>query len=119
MAARPELSGQEYESSGKIVKIVVGDGYSVEYLYSELQTLFRVSFVRGEDTSIGLSVGYDTLPGIVGHACGHNLHGTISVLTGLVLKDLAEEFQGEVYVVGTTAEETYDAKSVIVRKGDF
>ena len=46
---------------------------------------------------------YDALPGL-GHACGHNLIGTISV-AAIALSETLEEIGGEVVVFGTPAEE--------------
>ena len=47
---------------------------------------------------------YDALPGL-GHACGHNLIGTISVAAAIALSETLEEIGGEVVVFGTPAEE--------------
>ena len=43
---------------------------------------------------------YDALPGI-GHACGHNLFGTYSVLAASALQPYVDELGGEIRVYGT------------------
>ena len=63
---------------------------------------------------------YDALPGL-GHACGHNLIGTISV-AAIALSETLEEIGGEVVVFGTPAEEggpNGSAKSSYVKAGLF
>ena len=64
---------------------------------------------------------YDALPGL-GHACGHNLIGTISVAAAIALSETLEEIGGEVVVFGTPAEEggpNGSAKSSYVKAGLF
>lgn len=64
-------------------------------------------------------VEYDALPGI-GHGCGHNLHGPLSVLAGIVLSELPEDaFHGTLEVIGTPAEETVGAKLIFAKEGVF
>ena len=43
---------------------------------------------------------FDALPGI-GHACGHNLFGTYSVLAASIVKQFIDETGGEIRVYGT------------------
>jgi amidohydrolase len=63
-------------------------------------------------------VEYDALPDI-GHGCGHNLHGSLCVLAGLALKELADTYKGTVYVIGTPAEEVDGANIDMSEKGCF
>ncbi len=48
-------------------------------------------------TSNRILAEYDALPGL-GHACGHNLIGTISVAAAIALSETLEEIGGEVVV---------------------
>jgi len=89
LAAAPELSGEEYEASRKIAGILEKAGFAVEYPFDGLATAFKAVLDNGEGPSVALMVEYDALPGI-GHGCGHNLHGAMSVLAGLALADLKE-----------------------------
>ena len=59
---------------------------------------------------------YDALPEI-GHGCGHNLHGSLSILTGLALKDLKDSYKGKRDVIGTPAEEENGAKIGMAAQG--
>jgi len=72
----------------------------------------------GSGGKVALLVEYDALPDI-GHACGHNLHGSMSVLAGLGLLPLMKDIPGELLVVGTPAEETNGAKVEMAEKGVF
>lgn len=115
----PELSGEEYETSAKIVEFLKGKGFQVEYPYAGLDTAFKG--VYGEDNhkyKIALLAEYDALPGI-GHACGHNVSGSISILAALVLKDLQDELDCDIHIVGTPNEENDGAKCEMVDQGVF
>ncbi len=119
LAAHPELSGEEFESSRKIVALLRKGGFDVEYPYLGLPTAFRA--VRGKPdgaSRVALLVEYDALPEI-GHACGHNLHGSMSVLAGLALAPLMERIDGELVLFGTPAEETNGAKVLMADRGAF
>ncbi|MEJ7537483.1 M20/M25/M40 family metallo-hydrolase, partial [Staphylococcus hominis] len=54
--------------------------------------------------TIGFLAEYDALPGL-GHACGHNIIGTASVLAGSALKQVIDRIGGKVVVLGCPAEE--------------
>ena len=73
-----------------------------------------------ENNSNRILAEYDALPGL-GHACGHNLIGTISVAAAIALSETLEEIGGEVVVFGTPAEEGENgsAKSSYVKAGLF
>lgn len=118
LATHPELSNKEYESSRKIVEILKKGGYEVEYPLLGNETAFRGVFDNGEGPSIAILVEYDALPEI-GHACGHNVHGSISLLAGLAMVELKEQFKGKVYVIGTPGEEDDGAKIWMADRGIF
>jgi len=118
LAAHPEVSGEEYRSSQKIVDLLRQGGYQVEYPYLGHPTAFRGVLDNGDGPAVGILVEYDALPGL-GHACGHCVHGSMSVLAALALADLKERFQGRVCVIGTPAEETDGAKVDLAAKGAF
>src|SRR5699024_3391430 len=61
---------------------------------------------------------YDALPG-VGHGCGHNLIGTMSVGAGVALSKLVDDIGGTVVILGTPAEETNGAKVDMSKAGMF
>ena len=114
----PELPDQEFRSSQKIVELLREAGYQVEYPYLGYPTGFRAVLDNGEGPSVGILTEYDALPGL-GHACGHNVHGSMSVLAALALADLKDRFSGRVCVFGTPAEEEAGAKVGMADQGVF
>ncbi len=116
--AHPELSDQEFRSSKKIVEMLEKAGFAVEYPYLDWPTAFRAVLDNGEGPSAAIMVEYDALPGL-GHACGHNAHGSMAVLAALALADVKDKFQGKLYVFGTPAEEERGGKVIMADKGAF
>lgn len=114
----PELPDQEFGSSQKISGILSEAGFEVTCPYAGYETAFHALFDNGEGPEIAILTEYDALPEI-GHGCGHNLHGALSVLTGLALKDLKDDFRGKIHVIGTPAEEENGAKIGMSEQGIF
>lgn len=118
LAAHPEVSGREYRSSKQIVELLRRSGFQVQYPFAEMETAFCGLLDCGEGPAICYLTEYDALPEI-GHGCGHNLHGAMSVLAGLALAELREDFVGKIYVIGTPSEEEAGAKVQMAEKGIF
>jgi len=118
LAAAPELSGKEYEASRKIAGILEKAGFAVEYPFDGLETAFKAALDNGGGASVAIMAEYDALPGI-GHGCGHNLHGAMSVLAALALAELKELFHGKLYLIGTPDEEKSGAKIKMASDGVF
>lgn len=118
LAAHPEISYEEFESSKKIVELLRKSGYEVTYPYLGYDTAFCGVLDNGDGPSVAILAEYDALPGI-GHACGHNLHGSLSVLTALSMLELKEQFKGKLYIIGTPAEEENGAKIGMAEQGIF
>ena len=119
IADHPEVGSEEYETSRKCVELLRNKGFEVEYPFLGLPTAFKA--VYGENNhkyKIALLTEYDALPEI-GHACAHNLSGSISILAGIALKDLQEELNADIHVVGTPAEENVGAKCKMSDEGVF
>lgn len=119
LADHPELSGKEYETSRKLVTYLRENGYDVEYPFIGLDTAFRG--IYGENNhryKIAILTEYDALPEI-GHACGHCLSGSISILAGLSLRALQDELNTDIHILGTPTEEIDGAKCKMVAKGIF
>lgn len=116
--AHPELPDQEFRSSQKVVDILKEAGYQVEYPYLGYPTGFRAVLDNGEGPSAAILVEYDALPGL-GHACGHNVHGSMAVLAALAMAESKDKFKGKVYVFGTPAEEENGAKVGMAERGAF
>lgn len=119
MADNPEVSAEEFESSKKIVELLRSKGFDVEYPFCNVQTAFKgVYGSNNHKHKIALLAEYDALPEI-GHACGHNISSSISVLAGLALKDLQDELDADIHIFGTPEEEANGAKCRMVDAGAF
>lgn len=118
LAAHPELPDQEFRSSRLIAELLAQAGYQVEYPYLDYPTGFRAVLDNGEGPSAAILAEYDALPGL-GHACGHNVHGAMSVLAALALAELRDKFRGRLFVFGTPAEEEAGAKVGMADRGVF
>ena len=122
LKANPELPYQEKQASKEIAALLADAGYQVEYPFMSRElgydTAFKAVIKNGDGPNIAILTEYDALPE-VGHGCGHNLHGALSVLTGLALADLTEHFFGTVTVIGTPAEEENGAKVLMASNGVF
>ena len=119
LADHPELSGEEYESSRKIVELLKHKGFDVEYPFAGLPTSFKATYGRNDHKyKVAIMTEYDALPGI-GHACGHCVSGAISVLAGIAASKLQDALDADIDVIGTPVEETDGAKCALSKKGVF
>jgi amidohydrolase len=115
----PELGDEEYESSRMLASYLERHGFSVEMGIAGRPTAFRAIFSGGEPgPSIAYLAEYDALPG-VGHGCGHNLIGTMSVGASVLLSKIIPKIGGTVLCFGTPAEETNGAKVPMAEQGYF
>lgn len=118
IAANPELGEEEFKASAKIVAMLKELGFEVEYPYLGMPTAFNAVWGKGSGPVVVFLVEYDALPEI-GHACGHNLHGAMSILAGAALAKNLGDIKAEIRIVGTPAEETNGAKVVMSDAGIF
>jgi amidohydrolase len=118
MAADPEISEQEFRSSKAHADFLKDAGFEVEYPFFGLPTAYNATIAAGEGGKVCIMAEYDALPEI-GHACGHNVHGAMSLLAGAALAPFMKEIGGELWVTGTPAEESNGAKIIMSEKGLF
>jgi amidohydrolase len=119
----PEVSGEEVHASQAIVEALKPFGFTIEYPFMAEElgygTAFRATLKRGEGPKTSIMVEYDALPGI-GHGCGHNLHGSLSVLAAMIMSRLPEDaYHGTLEVIGTPGEEVDGAKLHFAPAGVF
>lgn len=69
---------------------------------------------------INFNAEYDALPGI-GHACGHNLIATSSIVAFLTLSFALKKFglPGQAQLLGTPAEENGGGKAKLIDAGAY
>jgi amidohydrolase len=119
MAAHPELSLEERETSKRYVAYLETRRFAVERAAAGMETAFVAR--RGAVSApvrIALLAEMDALPEI-GHACGHNLSGPASLLAAHALGSVLPESALELLVVGCPAEEIGVGKRRLVESGVF
>ncbi|WP_223699924.1 M20 family metallopeptidase [Sutcliffiella deserti] len=115
----PELGHEEFESSKLLAGKLKEHHFQVNMGICDLPTAFEAIFDSGKPGPvIGIMSEYDALPEI-GHACGHNLIGTMGIAAGIALSKILPSTGGKVVVYGTPAEETKGGKVTMAEKGVF
>ncbi|MBM6618926.1 M20 family metallopeptidase [Bacillus sp. RD4P76] len=115
----PELGHEEFKACKVLSDKLQKHGFDVTIGTCDLQTAFTAVYDSGKPgPSIGFMAEYDALPGL-GHACGHNLIGTLAVAAGIGLSSVLHETGGKVIVYGTPAEETRGGKVTMAEAGVF
>ena len=119
--AHPELGWDTPRSAGLLTDYMEKHGMNVERGVADIPVAFRSS-IKGRDdsgTGIALLAEYDALPEL-GHACSHNLIGTIAATAGIALsRVLGPETAGNVYVMGCPFEEGGGGKILMLERGVF
>lgn len=114
----PELGYQEYIAVDTLTQLLKNHGFEIERSAAGLETAFIARFSGYKPgPRLAFLAEYDALPG-VGHGCGHNLIGAASVGAAITLSK-SLELPGEVWVVGSPAEETSGGKVTLVEEGVF
>lgn len=115
----PELGHEEFKACKALTDVLKEQGFTVEIGTCDLPTAFTAVYdSQKPGPSIGFMAEYDALPDL-GHACGHNLIGTMSIAAGIGLSKAVAERGGKVYVYGTPAEETRGGKVTMAEQGIF
>ena len=119
LADHPEISGQEFETSRKIVELLKKKGFATEYPFAGIETAFKAVYgPNNHKYKVAILTEYDPLPDI-GHACGHCVSGSISVLAGIAMAELQDELNADIHVIGTPIEEADGAKVQMTDDGVF
>lgn len=115
----PELGHEEFKAAEILTSELKAHGFQVELGTAGLPTAFEAVFDSGkEGPQLAFMSEYDALPEI-GHACGHNLIGTMGIAAGIGLSKVIQQTGGKVYVYGTPAEETRGGKVTMAEQGIF
>lgn len=117
--AHPELGDAEFESMKLLTDYLKTHQFDIEKGVVDRPTAFKAVYTgKKPGPTIAYLAEYDALPG-VGHGCGHNLIGTMSVGAGVALSKVVDQLGGTVIVFGTPAEETNGAKVDMSKEGLF
>ncbi len=116
----PEIGNEEVFASGLLTALLEEEGFTVEKGVAGHGTSFLARKKASKPgPSIAFLAEYDALAGL-GHACGHNIIGTMSVAAAISFSKVLEEVGGEAVVLGTPAEEggpNGSAKGSFVKHG--
>ena len=115
----PELGHEEFKACAAHAELLKKHGFDVEVGYLGLPTAFRATYDSGKPgPTVCYLAEYDALPEI-GHGCGHNILGTVSTGSGILLSKVIDEVGGRVVIGGTPAEETSGGKVTFAENGAF
>ncbi len=118
MYDNPELGNEEFKAMEVLSNKLEKEGFDVEKEYIVPTGFIGKYDSKKEGPIIAYLCEYDALPE-VGHGCGHNLIAGIGILAGLSLKSVIDELGGQVWVVGTPAEENFGGKVSMAQAGVF
>jgi amidohydrolase len=120
--ADPETGWETPRAVRRLTDFLRRHGLEVEQGVAGLGCAFRAVTPgrHGVRPSVCFLAEYDALPGL-GHACGHNLIGTVACAAGVAVSRVLADSgtAGAVYVMGTPFEEGGGGKIVMLREGVF
>jgi len=116
----PELGWDTPRSAGLLIDYLERHGMAVERGVAGLDCAFRASNPGRSEEGVGVAplAEYDALPGL-GHACSHNLIGTIAATAGIAVSQVMGDRAGNVYVMGCPFEEGGGGKIIMIDQGVF
>lgn len=115
----PELGLNEFKAIDKITTILKRLDFHIEKNIYGYETAFRAKFKnKNGKIKIGLLCEYDALEGL-GHACSHHLQAPCILLCAMAIKETCKDYDYELVIYGTPAEETLGAKIYMEKAGAF
>lgn len=115
----PELGLNEFRAVKKITDFLKTNDFKVEEGIYGFPTAFKASYKVGEGgINIGLLCEYDALEGM-GHACAHHMQGPSIIAAAYALKNALKDYNFNIVIYGTPAEETLGAKVAMEKNGAF
>lgn len=120
--AKPEVSNHEFFACELLSKKLEENGFDIEKEAATHRTGFSATKKsKKPGPVIAFLAEYDALPGL-GHGCGHNLIGSISIFAAIATSKILDDVGGEIRVYGTPGEEGGEngsSKGTFIRKGYF
>ena len=115
----PELAFNEYNAVENITTMLIKYGFTIEKGKGQLEAAFKAEYNgKGEGPVVAFLAEYDALPEI-GHGCGHNLIATMAVGAAIGLREVINDIDGKIVVLGTPAEEGGGGKILMLEEGYF
>jgi len=114
----PELGFKEYKASRWLTEYLARHDFSIKKGVGGLETAFKAEYhYNNIGPKIAFLCEYDALPNI-GHGCGHNMIGVISLGAAVALSQL-DNLTGSIEVIGCPGEEVGGGKVTLVKAGIF
>ncbi|KAM3497556.1 hypothetical protein MY10362_009098 [Beauveria mimosiformis] len=118
----PELAWHEFIAHDTLTAFMeTQTGWKVKRSVYDLETAWIAEFDSGvPGPVVSFNAEYDSLPGI-GHACGHNLIATSSVVGASAAAQIvtARKLPGKIVLYGTPAEENGGGKIKLLEAGAY
>lgn len=115
----PELGNEEFKAVEKLTSLLSEHSFKIQIGVANRITAFKAVYDSNlAGPTIAYICEYDALPGI-GHGCGHDMIGTISIGAAIALSKVIGQVGGKIEVYGTPAEESYGAKIEMAQQGIF
>lgn len=112
----PETCFNEKFASNLLEDYLEKNGFEVERGLGNLDTAFRATFKNKDaDFNIGLLCEYDALD--MGHGCGHQMQGPSIVGAAVAIKNILKDYNYNLIVYGTPAEEGGGGKIKLIDQG--
>ena len=112
----PETCFNEKFASNLLEDYLEKNGFEVERGLGNLNTAFRATFKnKNADFNIGLLCEYDALD--MGHGCGHQMQGPSIVGAAVAIKNILKDYNYNLIVYGTPAEEGGGGKIKLIDQG--
>jgi amidohydrolase len=117
--SHPELSGQEYQTAAYAAGVMSSCGFQVQEMVGKTGVVAELKGTGDTARVLAIRTDMDALPitekadlpfasknlGIM-HACGHDVHTTVGLGTGMILAELGHLFPGNTRFLFQPAEET-------------
>src|SRR6056297_89727 len=114
----PELGFKEFKTVNWLIEFLSKHNFQIQKSLAGLETAFRAEYKFSQPgPKIAYLCEYDALPRI-GHGCGHNMIGVMSVGAAVALSN-AKGLKGSIVVIGCPGEEVGGGKVTLVDKGIF
>ncbi len=128
--AHPELSAQEQKTAAFVAGVLSSSGVRVTETIGKTGVVAEVQGNGTDGRLLAIRTDMDALPieertgleyasrelGIM-HACGHDVHTTVGLGTGMILAQLASELPGNVRLLFQPAEEIAQGASWMIADG--
>lgn len=118
ISSHPEIALKEHRTRDVMTDFITKHGFNIKKGVGGLETSFIASFGHSKHPAIAYIAEMDALPKI-GHACGHNVNGTISIGAAVSLSKIVNPSRCFIAVVGTPAEEIGYGKPHMIKHGIF